>query len=550
MRPNLRESLLASVLLVTVACGGGKKDAEKPAGGEAAGEQAAGAADEQRLPAIPSAPAPLPSTVLAAISVGDPQGQLASMASYADAVQPGFGAMLSPAQLVQGVAAVAGAPGLDGIDLAKPIHLLLLDPAKGGGQALLVVAVADQRKMAGTVGGGAAMQVHGGYAAIGTAAALQAASPYALSNLIKTTPPKNPHAVIYTTRIMESFGPQLDATLRESMGANPDPAEKKVAEGLIRALSSVERIEGDIEASGQMATASFAVFPVKGSGLAQWSAMQQPSDYSVASRLPAGSWLMVAAGRIDSGPLAGYIGDLAAAQGKPELSEWVSVFGHEVALALLAKEDKTLRMAGLAAVTDGKKLGDLISAYVKKMASQPTPMDSMEVTAKAGAYRTGGAALHSITIKPSAQTPPEEKKEFEKVFGKGGIKSYFGVAGSWMVFSLDKDKPARSMAAKLVSNSKSKQPKSTLAQTFEKALADSKTRNESGIVVLDLSAAASDPAAAKGAEITIGLGFDKEVMRSRVTIPPATLRFFVQQQMRGQQQPAPPPPAPPPAKKK
>ncbi len=161
-------------------------------------------------------------------------------------------------------------------------------------------------------------------------------------------------------------------------------------------LSSVERIEGDLEASGQLATASFAVYPVQGSGLAAWSGMQKPSDYSVASRLPAGSWLMVAAGRIDSGPLQGFAKEMADAQGKPEMAEWIGVFGQEVAFALLAKEDKTVRMAGLVAVTDAKKLGDLIAGYIKKMAAQPTPMDSMEVTAKAKRLPHGrrGAARH------------------------------------------------------------------------------------------------------------------------------------------------------------
>ena len=544
MRANLRVSLVASVVLVAAACGGGKKEAEKPADSPGAAAEAEGAG-EPRLPAIPARPAPLPGTVLAAVSVGDPQGQLASMAAYADAVQPGFGAMLAPSQLVQGAAAVVGAPGLDGVDLSKPLHLLLLDPQKGGGQALLVVGVADQRKMAGTVGGGAMLQVHGGYAAIGNPAALQAASPYALSNLAKSAPPKNPHAVIYMTRIMESFGPQLDATLRESMGGDPKPAEKKVADGLVKMMSSIERIEGDVEATGQIATASFAVFPQQGSPLAQWSGLQKPSDYTVASRLPAGAWLMVAAGRIDWGPMQGFMADMAAAQGKPDMAEWIGVFGQEVALALLAKEDKTVRMAGLVAVSDAKKLGGLVADYVKKMAAQPTPMDSMEVTAKASAYRTGGAALHGITIKPGAQTPAEEKKEFEKVFGKGGIKSYFGLAGNWMVFSLDKDKPAKGLAAKLVQNSKSKQPRSALAKSFENALADSKTRNESGIMVFDLAAVAPDPATAKGAEVTLGLGFEGPVMRSRITIPPATMRFFLQQRMGGGMQPAPPPPAKP-----
>jgi hypothetical protein len=541
MRPNLRETLPALSLLLVVACGGGKKgDADKPGMGGEGGAAPAAASEQERLPAIPSSPAPLPDTIMAAVSIGDPAGQLASLAAFADAVQPGFGAMVAPAQLLQGIAGSVGAPGLDGVDLARPIHLLLLDPQKGGGQALLVVAVADQQKMAASVGGGAVLQTHGGYAAIGSGAALQAASPYALSNLARTSPPRHPHGVIYMNRIMESYGPQLDAQLRQSMGGNPGAAEKKVAEGLVKALSSIERIEADLEASAQVANASFAVFPQQGSALASWSGLQKPSDYTVAARLPAGTWLMVAAGRIDWGPLEGFVSEMAVAQGKPDMAEWVGVFGHEVAVALLARQDKTLRMAGLVAVSDAKKLGKLVLDYVKRAAAQPTPMDSMQMTARANAYRTGGASLHAITLTPGTKATPEEKKEFEKVYGKAGMKSYFGLAGDWMVFSLDKDKGAKGLAAKLVQGSKSRAPKSALAQTFEKALADSKGRSESGIMVFDLAALAADPSKAQGAEVTLGVGFEGPVMRSRLAMPPATIRFFMQQQMRG----AAPQPAP------
>jgi hypothetical protein len=542
MRPNLREILPAFVLVLAVACGGSKKgDTEKPGAGGGDPVAEGGAGEEQRLPEIPSSPAPLPNTVMATLSVGEPQAQLASLAAYADAVQPGFGAMLAPAQLIQGVAAVVGAPGLDGVDLTKPLHLLLLDPQKGGGQALLVVAIADKQKMAGSVGGGAVMQEHGGYAAIGAGAALLAASPYALSNLAKTRPPKHPHGVIYMNRIMESYGPQLDAQLRASMGSSPAAAEKLAAEGMIKMLSSIERIEGDLEASAQVATASFALVPQKGSILAEWGTMQKPSDYSVASRLPAGTWLMVAAGSVDWTPVKAFFTELANAQSRPELAEWISVLGTDVALALLAKEDKTLRMVGMAAVTDGAKLGQLVKDYVTKMAAAPKQMDSMQVTAKANAFRTGGATLHGITIQPGAQASAEEKKEFQKIFGKGGLKSYFGVSGNWLVFSLDKDKPSRSAAAKLVQNAKAKQPKSGLSEAFEKALAESKSRNESGVMVFDLSAIADDPAKAKGAEVTFGFGFDGPVMRSRVTVPPDTIRFFMEQRGGGAAPPPPPP---------
>jgi hypothetical protein len=542
MRPNLRVSLSLFALLLAAACGGGKKDTDKPGMGDGEGAPPAAAAEGDALPSIPSSPAPLPAAVLGSVSVGDPQGQLAGFGTFADAVQPGFGAMLAPAQMLQGVAAIVGAPGLDGADLTKPLHLLLLDPQKGGGQALLIVSVADKQKMAGTVGGGAVMQEHQGYAAIGSGAALQAASAYALSNLARTSPPKHPHAVIYMNRIMESYGPQLDATLRQSMGQNPAAAEKMAAETMVKMLGSIERIEADLDASAQVANATFSVFPSKGSALASWSALQKPSDYTVAARLPAGSWLMVAAGRIDLGAMKGFWSDLAAAHGKPELAEWVGALGQESAFALLAKEDRTIRMAGLVAVADNAKAGQLVKDYVTKMAASPHAMDSMQVKAKANAFKTGGASLHGITVQPGPQASPEEKKQFEKAFGKAGIKSYFGVASSWMVFSVDKDKGAKALAGKLVQNAKAKTPKSALAQTFEKALADSRTRNESGVMMFDLSAVAPDPAQAQGAEITVGFGFDGPVMRSRFSVPPATFRFFVQQQMRGAG--APPPATP------
>jgi hypothetical protein len=541
MRANLRETVPAFVLLLAVACGGGKKDTDKPSMGNESGEGDQAASDADKLPSIPASPAPIPDMVLATISIGDPQGQFAGLAAFADAVQPGFGAMMSPAQVLQGVAGSVGAPGIDGVDLAKPIHLVLLDPQKGGGQSLLVVGVADQNKMIGSVGGGAALQVHDGFAAVGSGAALQAASPYALSNLAKSAPPKNPHGVIYMNRIMAAYGPQLDAAMRQSMGQNPDATEKKMAEHVVKVLGSVERIEADIEASGQLANATFSVFPAQGSPLATWTGLQKPSDYSVAARLPAGAWLMVAAGRLDWGPMQGFLAEIASAQGKPDMAAWMGVFGQEVAVALLAKEDKTVRVAGVVSVADSKKLGPLTLEYVKKMATEKPAVDKMEVSAKANAYKTGGASLHAITLKPGASTSDEEKKQFEKVFGKAGMKSYFGVAGDWMVFSLDKDKGAKQMAAKLVANTKAKTPKSALGATFDKALADSKARNESGVMVFDLSALAPEPSKAQGAEVTVGLGFDGAVMRSRITVPPTTLRFFMQQRMGGGQ---PPPPSP------
>jgi hypothetical protein len=68
-------------------------------------------------------------------------------------------------------------------------------------------------------------------------------------------------------------------------------------------------------------------------------------------------------------------------------------------------------------------------------------------------------------------------------------------------------------------------------------------------MVFDLAAVAPDPSKVQGAQVSLGIGFEGPVMRSRITLPPATLRFLVQQQMHTGQQP-PPASEPPPAKER
>jgi hypothetical protein len=444
-------------------------------------------------------------------------------------MQPGMGAMVG-ANFLPALSGMVGAPGLDGYDLSRPLHIIILDPKKGGGELLLVMGVADQQKLTGSVGGDAMVQVHEGFAAIGKGPALVAASPYALSNLAKAQTAAHPVAVIHMNRIMDSYGQDVLRQLKEGMGASKTPAEMKAADAMVKALNSVEKIQAELQASAQTATLAVSVIPVSGSVLAQWGQMQKPSDYSVAARLPAAQWLMVAAGHIELGPMASFWADIAAAQGNQAVGDLFAAFGQDVAIAMWVKE-KAVRVAGLAAVKQGadKNIATFLTEYAKRMAKDPKAMDSMEVTSKPNAYKTGGASLHEITVKPGKTTDAAAAKEFTATFGKGGIKSYFGVAGSWMVFALDKATAARPLAAKAVSGATAKTPKGALAKPFADAIAESKQRKESGIIAFDLSQIAKDPKTAKGAHVTLGLGFAGPVLHGRMTIPPATGRFMMQQ---------------------
>lgn len=533
---NMRARRLAhlSLLLAAVACGGGSKDSTTTPGAMASADSSGpGAAEQpQRLPDIPSSPAPMPDGVLATLSIGDPQGQLTSLGAFGDAVQPGLGAMVG-GQFVNSLSSMVGVPGLAGYDLTKPLYVVVFDPQRGGADFLLVVAVANEQQLAGSVGGGSMVQIHQGYAAVGRGAALMSGAAYALSNLSKTTPPKEVHAVIHMNRVMDAYRPRLEQELRGSFGASSTDAEKKAAEGMLKAIGSVERIEVSVEASATSATASMVVHPAQGSALASWGSAQKPASYDVAARLPKGPWLMMAAGTIDWGPMKPFWGELMAAQGNSELSQWFEAIGQDVALGVWVKQN-VVKMAGVVQVLDAKKLLGLTKDYVTKMATTPKKMDAMQVTAKAGAYKTGGAALHGITIQPAADATPEMKKEFETQYGKGGMQSYFGLSGNWFVFALDKSKDAKPLAAKVVAGAKAKSaPKSTLGATFDKAIADSKGRKESGLMVFDLAAIARDPVGAKGAEVSVGVAFEGPVIRSRVTVPPATGALLMKAAMGG-----------------
>ncbi len=532
----LRRLATLSLLLAVAACGGGSKnDGTTPgalasADGDAPGGGAA--AEPTRLPDIPPSPAAMPDGVLATVSIGDPQGQLTQLGAFGDAVRPGVGAMVGT-QFMASVASIVGVPGLAGYDLARPVHVVVFDPQRGGADFLLVVAVQNEQQLVGSVGGGSMVQVHDGYAAIGRGAALMAGSPYALSNLAKTTPPKEVHAVLHINRLMDAYRPRLEQELQKSFGASNTAAERQVAEGMLKVVSSIDRIEATIEASATSATVSFNVFPRQDSALAAWSSAQQPASYDVAARLPKGPWLMVAAGRIDFAPMKEFWSSLAAAQGNAKLAEWFNAVGKEIAFAVWGKK-QAIRMAGMVEVVDAKLLTGLMNEYVKQMAAAPKKMDSMQVTAKANAHKAGGASLHGITIQPGADAAPEQKKEWEALYGKGGMQSYFGLAGSWLVFALDKDKEAKPLAAKVVAGAKAKKaPKSTLGGMFDRAVADSKARKESGVMAFDIAAVATDPVAAKGAEVTAGLGFEGPVIKTRVTVSPQTASVLIDSAMRG-----------------
>ncbi len=148
MRARGRHLVLA--LALVAAAGGGKATpppapSARPAALAPAPAPALALAPVDELPTIPASPQPAPADLLATASIGDPIAVVTALVAYADAVQPGIGAMVTPASLIQ----MATAQGLDlaGVDLTRPAQAFLLDPGAHPDPVVVVVAVADERAL-------------------------------------------------------------------------------------------------------------------------------------------------------------------------------------------------------------------------------------------------------------------------------------------------------------------------------------------------------------------------------------------------------------------
>jgi hypothetical protein len=532
----------ALALVALAACGGGQKNDDTTttrAGAGATGAAGAMPGDTAPLPAVPDQPVPEPSSVLAVFSLGDPAGQFGQIGKFADAVQPGAGAMATPANLMPPLAAAVGAPGLDGYATDRPLWVVGLDPSVAGASVVLVVAVGDEARLKGSVGGSAELLVHGAYAAIGTRAALRAVGPWALSSLVTKAPPPELSVVVHLARFMKGQGArQMEAAMRSGAASGGRREGRQAVEGMISVLHQVDRLEGSIVADASGLTVNGWVVPIAQSGLAAFAAAQQPTDYGFVARLP-GDWpSMLYAGRLDLGPFKSFFVQFAAGQGgaAAQIAQIFDLLGTEQAVGV-AIRDGSPRMAAMIALTDGKQAAGLVDAAAKILAKAgPLALDSMAATVKPGALKVAGGALHEISFAPAPQATAEEKQAYAKMWPKG-MKVHAGVVGGALIAAIDRDPAAVKALAK---NTGPKPPKPKYGKHVSSAIAVSTDRRESALVLVDVAMwglihKSADPTAAAPKSdrppVAVGLGFDGGRVSGRIYLPVEQLKGMMQRAM-------------------
>src|SRR5262245_15317958 len=142
---------------------------------------------------------PEPADLIAVVSVASPKAALAKVKAYADAVSPGASGALRDDMIPAALSTMVGAPSLDGIDLDKPAHLLVLDPKKHQTPVLLVT-VADAKKLGAATG--PKVKIDGKNAIIGPAADVDLVSAYALGVVAARPAPARPTATSWPGKLL------------------------------------------------------------------------------------------------------------------------------------------------------------------------------------------------------------------------------------------------------------------------------------------------------------------------------------------------------------
>jgi hypothetical protein len=434
---------------------------------------AAGAA-----PATPSAPS---APVLARFTCGDPDGELHKLALYADQVSPGAALLFQQDDLLRVVGEVIGSPGLAGVDLARPLHMIWLRD-RTETRAVVVVAV-DERALRPSLQPATHAIVERGVAVLGREDDVAAAAPAALAAYAHAVPAALVGTVDATRLDAEGRGElfmMANAFAIQALGETAMPATEKA----LAMFGQLERIDGALAIDRDRVELVAELRPTAGGALAAFVAAQRATDYGFAAALGPTRFPLVMAGALAWGPLEDVVAAAVAnATGAP-LAALTPISGWLVAGAELGGERRATAVVKQAPVDLAARLGDLAR-----------PPDGGKPARVAGGGRRG-ASYHLASA------------------GRDELNAIGAGAGTaWLVLG------PRPAGQRWLAGAARGAPAPVLGQ----ALDASRALGESATVAIDLAGRdAATPPAARAPEaraLALGLGFAGGLIRMRATIP-------------------------------
>lgn len=451
------------------------------------------------MPAIPSDAVAAPASLMAELSLSNPNKQLTDMGIFADSVQPGIGAFISAQGMLQQLEVMVGVVGLGGVDLNSPLYGLMLDTER----VVLVATVNDEEALRKSLSGvDSAFILHNGFVAIGDPVAMQEVAPYALSNLVAQKINTHPVFSLFPDMILKGKkGAELKSELRNNFGGI---AAQQVTLGMdqisaLRIAIATDQAGANVE----------VVADVKDGQLRRLIGKQEPAAYTNISKIGTGPWGVLAGGRLDLRMLSPMLVQLGERQANPLLVQVATQIGElvgEVAIGVNYPSKPKLAFAMDLTHPDATaKLIDVLMGLASK--EKGLSMMDMKAKVKVNAIKNGSGKLHELKL-----TPTNDRQR--DILGKRPVAAYWGVMGKSLIgtFGIDSKKNARTLS-KPTGQMAGKGTK--IAQAIEL----SKSKKESAMIALDVVGLQARRDFKDVTPVVLGIGFTSDQIRGRAVVP-------------------------------
>ncbi|HEU4728740.1 MAG TPA: hypothetical protein VFT22_12640 [Kofleriaceae bacterium] len=441
-----------------------------------------------------------PPELLVTVALG-PATTLRNLQAYVEAIKPGAGAGLGDQVVRHGMADAVGASSLDGLDPASWTYLLIADTGGSPGVALLG-KVGDARKLEASAGKDRVV-ARGGWAVIGPRPLIDRVAPYGFAAIAPQPPPSAPTAIVYVPHVLARYKNQIEG-VRSQMTASlgkmgPGGASKLLTayiDGLLSLATDTERLVVTLEATPDLASLDLALVPRDKSRLAEFAALQRPSDFALLGRLPQATPTVLAGGHLELGPYRDAMMSAIAALYIPEAPQDLlaaldllrKVMTGEMATTMQLGKKTGMEFTQLYTVTDARAADKAFASVLDMFkVGRKIDMQNISFTIKASpsttAYR--GVTLRSYdTTFDTSKIPPDQRQAMAAMMPDGVHRVHLGAFDdvAVLVSSQDSDREAR----RTIDAARGKGPRFVAGKLVDPLLATSRTRKDSIVMVMDL----------------------------------------------------------------
>ena len=486
-----------------------------------------------------------PAAVLATIERG-PVSARDGMADYANAIKPGAGIALSDGVISTLFASAVGVSTIGGLDPAQPQYLVWVDDGLVHG-AVLVGGIADDAMLTQETSGVAIARARG-RAVIGARPLVDLVGTWALGAL-RQPGLGRPNATIYVANVLARYHAQLAAARSQLTvgallsGGGANAAMQSAISGMASALfdgvlalaADTERVILTIDADAAVAGLDLALVPRAGSRLAKFVAAQQPNDFALLAKLPAGPSAAVAVGALHAGPYrrafgaamaALYAGGDAQALVAPTLELMQAMSGEFAAVSRMTPGGlQSVQLVG----APKRALATRAIGHMMTAIATPVSMNMLGLKATLHAnpqpLAYDGLAIDSFetAIDLSTMTAVQQAAVTRTMPGGRGV-TYTGVVDRFAL-TVASGSDGDAMVKALIDTVRGRAPALALTPDLRALVAAALARRDSAVMLMDLSAMRGLPVAGAGPmTIMMSAGFADRRAHLRMAMPVASFK--------------------------